>query len=755
MASNDSSPEVSPVKKVPRKDNTVDAPSQLHPHRTTQERQSPAVGHRKTNVGPKPPSQLQVSADDPFLAPVGQADGPSQLAYADVSAPNNRYGAIREERNRDRSISPLASRRVSPSGSLQALDTGRDATDLESLEEGEIEEHQVHPDGDQEIPDALPDGEDSDLELPDADETDADAEYPGQDREDDVIVVMQAQQDADIAMPDAAADAIGQPAGQAAPFVFGQQAIFAFGQQAQHAGPPPYAAAAAHPPFQLQPPLAQQQPFQPAAAQQQQQQPQHAAHAQQQQPLQPAPAQQQQQQPFQPAPAQQQQQPQHAAHAQQQQQQPLQPAAAAQQQQQPAAQPLPTAAQIALTALRHVQYANPAPHHYVPIGSGERLRDETPTGRERSPHHNVPAEPAMHLASATHPDAIPRQRSEGQIPEQVVSLHKLTRHANQGIYVKIEKAPHNYLLLVIHNGGRTLFEKIPDMVDIAQKSCLTFGITEDEIEVFSLGHDGTKFGGNGVADTYAGSIALGARIKDEAAAQLLLSVKNIVCNEEYSATVRRADAEMVPWVVAMHKPNREPKTVAAQDEACREVCGALAEAIAMSPARRLAIDHAFPANNMWPSIERVDGVIQTIDPHWDDRMKCVVTYMEPCTTVPRIWEQVVDALCGIELVGGLRIYTPLLTPGSASNDPRCVSCKNECHFESGCPLHYSGITWWGAKAQLKAITTGRLGERRGRGGGNAGNGGRVRSGGNNGGGNNNGNRGRGNFGRRGGRGRGG
>ncbi|KAJ7891461.1 hypothetical protein B0H13DRAFT_2340550 [Mycena leptocephala] len=140
-------------------------------------------------------------------------------------------------------------------------------------------------------------------------------------------------------------------------------------------------------------------------------------------------------------------------------------------------------------------------------------------------------------------------------------------------------------------------------------------------------------------------------------------------------------------------------------------------------------------------------------------MNAIVTYARPCTTDAVIWETVIDALCGLTLTDDeLLIFEPMLEAGSAGNDPRCVLCKNECHFAQGCPLTKSGMTWWGAKDQIKNVTSGALAGR-GCGGGNRG-GGRGAQGntynrggfrGNGGGGFN----GNGNGGGRGGRGRGG
>jgi hypothetical protein len=122
------------VRKVSRIGDAEDAPSQLPSYRTHQERPSPAPGHRKGNIGPRPQADL---SGDPFLAPTGPAPSVnSDLSLPAIGAePANRRSTQRAERNRDRSVSPTASRARS-----HGLNTGRDGTDVASLEDGEVRE---------------------------------------------------------------------------------------------------------------------------------------------------------------------------------------------------------------------------------------------------------------------------------------------------------------------------------------------------------------------------------------------------------------------------------------------------------------------------------------------------------------------------------------------------------------------------------------------------------------------------------------
>ncbi|KAJ7169997.1 hypothetical protein C8R46DRAFT_1033509 [Mycena filopes] len=666
--------EESPVKKFPRTDSASDAASNPD-HGAHSERQSPASG-RKGGLGPRA-SSSQSNSEDPFLT-TQEDENDQTLRYGSIGDPNNRYSAIREQRNRDRSVSPTGSR-----GSSAALNTGRPPTALSELEdevhnENEVNEPQAEPEREEanNAPGEAPEVENDVIMVEDDDSQDeADGgEYPGVQEEDDVAM-------ADAPAPAANAELLAfqlahipghvQPAAQQGQFVFGQQgAGNAFNPQIPQQAQGPDAA----PPAYVQPPAPQAQ----------------APHA--------APPQQQPQQPF----------------------IPLAPQAPAP----------PGGAEAALTAPRWVLYPNPAPGPNDALGAptGEAARDETPTCRMENPHKNVPAEPAgvnVHPADA---DYIPRQLMEGQMPAQVVATHKLIKNANPRMLAQVLKDPHNHLLFVTDNGGRVYRERIGDAVDLIENSISRMA-SKDEIEVFDLGVDDPTYGitaGRNEATTYAGCVAYAGKIISQAAADRLVAVEAVVCNDELAYTIRRADHAPIPWVLGMHKPNREPKTLEAQDSVCRDIRAALTED--MTPTLRLAIDHAFPASDTRPSAARVDEVIRTIDTRWDPLMKYVVSYMRPCTTDAVVWERVVDALCGLELVWGRIIFEPILKPNTASGEPRCLLCKNECHFGYACPRRRSGITWWGAKDQIKNVTTGRLAPRATRGGGNANRGGGNRGG---------------------------
>ncbi|KAJ7910073.1 hypothetical protein B0H13DRAFT_2488833 [Mycena leptocephala] len=223
---------------------------------------------------------------------------------------------------------------------------------------------------------------------------------------------------------------------------------------------------------------------------------------------------------------------------------------------------------------------------------------------------------------------------------------------------------------------------------------------EDKIQVFDLGRVNADYGG-----TYGGPFAFAAKINSPAAAARMLAVDTYGHSEDISFSVVQADPSLFPWVVSIHMVPGA-RTPAAQEAACRTFRGVLRETIIATPPLRLAIDRASPLTTLaHPTYTSSSSYVASTPlgpPHERD-----------CDTV-------IDTLCGLTLTDDeLLIFEPMLEAGSAGNDPRCVLCKNECHFAQGCPLTKSGMTWWGAKDQIKNVTSGALAGR-GRGGGNRG-----------------------------------
>ncbi|KAJ7910074.1 hypothetical protein B0H13DRAFT_2488835 [Mycena leptocephala] len=128
-------PVTASVRKVGHIGDALDAPSQLPSYRTTQERPSPGPGQRKGNIGPRPRAN---SNGDPFIAPTGPAPSvTSEISFPAIGAePASRRSTQCEEHNWDCSVSPTLSRARS-----HGLNTGRDGTDVDNLEDGEVREY--------------------------------------------------------------------------------------------------------------------------------------------------------------------------------------------------------------------------------------------------------------------------------------------------------------------------------------------------------------------------------------------------------------------------------------------------------------------------------------------------------------------------------------------------------------------------------------------------------------------------------------
>ncbi|KAJ7792629.1 hypothetical protein B0H13DRAFT_2172439 [Mycena leptocephala] len=358
----------------------------------------------------------------------------------------------------------------------------------------------------------------------------------------------------------------------------------------------------------------------------------------------------------------------------------------------PAPVPAPIAPQNAtITAPQMTPYPQPAPaplaqHAPFPgFPTRDQLANETPTHRDLNPHRNAPPEPVVQLQGPADLDRPRRQRNEGHFRRKVVAIHKYLENAQPGLAKAILKNPGNYLFLPLVNGGRVAFDKLSkangnDLVGkIAQ--IISGEASEDEIQVFDLGRVNADYGG-----TYGGPFAFAAKINSPAAAARMLAVDTYGHSEDISFSVVQAD------------PSLFPGTPAAQEAACRTFRGVLGETIIATPPLRLAIDRASPLTTLaHPTYASSSSYVASTPagpPHERDYAV--------------IWETVIDALCGLTLTDDeLLIFEPMLETGSAGNDPRCVLCKNECHFAQG--------------YQIKNVTSGALAGR-GRGGGNRGGG---------------------------------
>ncbi|KAJ7610552.1 hypothetical protein DFH06DRAFT_1308682 [Mycena polygramma] len=674
----DSSSSESPVKKTARRDDSTDAPSQLASARTLQERLSPAVGQRKTSVGPRP--QLTITNGDPFLAPTGHAPAPATLTLPDVHSETGRNSAQRKQRNRGRSTSPTGNR-----GTPRALVTGHEEVDLFD-NDGSQDMALSDAGEDVSMPDAATNTENATGARP-ANHVPVNGLFGAAPRpaNEPMRLFGAAPGPAGLHGQGFSAGLHGQgfrPYGPYGPAV-GSTTLPTAGTARPTAGVTPHVAGAAPPVAAgAAPPIAPgaAPPIAPGAAP----------------PIAPDAA---------PPVA-------LAAHH----QAPPIPQAAPQglQHQPPQGHMNPANANALLALLATLSDAEVA----------DIIAGELPTHRNLNPHTLVAAEPAD--AQPTGPadlTAAKRQRNEGGFLATVIALHKCLKNANPSIASEILRRPRDFLILPIINGGRVAFERVPDIIDVMQ-DVISKEASADEIEIHALGRDDPSFGmGAGNSASYAGPFAAFAEIKSPAAATRVLAIGTYGHDSDVSFSVQRADPATIPWVVSMHKAS-VPKTEQAQAAACKGLRGALAAKILRTPALRILFDQSCPASDTRNLDVRLIEWVRSIESRYDPLMDAFITYMRPCTKDAVVQEGIVNALCGLELSHRFKIYEPLLKTGTAGDDPRCVTCKSECHLVRGCPLLHSGRTWWGAKGQIKDLTEGRLANRGGRGGGRGGRGGR-------------------------------
>ncbi|KAJ7289804.1 hypothetical protein C8J57DRAFT_1459623 [Mycena rebaudengoi] len=333
-----------------------------------------------------------------------------------------------------------------------------------------------------------------------------------------------------------------------------------------------------------------------------------------------------------------------------------------------------------------------------------QLAVEAPTYRDANPHVKAPAI-AGHQPTKYQPN-------EGEFPRAIIALYRYLENANPDLIKSILANPQDYVFLPVINGGPVAFGNLPDLKEQILDTVLDEA-SGNEIKVFSLGRQDTAYGRNANATgetrtTYAPPFAWAAKVSPAAKARLL-TVSTYAKNEEVAFHVAPADPSLFPWVGGFWAVDD-----GADSEENRQILrAALAKAIIQKAAIRLVIDRASAPYDPRPLDTRILELVRSIDPRWNPLMKAWTVFMHPCTPDARSWDTIVDAVCGLQFTRELTTFKPLLDPKKINLGPRCVLCKLECHLIQGCPFIKSGMTWWGAKDQIKHTTTGALARGRG------------------------------------------
>ncbi|KAJ7137548.1 hypothetical protein C8R43DRAFT_608332 [Mycena crocata] len=765
----DSPADESPIKKVWRPEGATDAPSLMNPARTFQERHTPDTRKRPGQGAPHREAPSASSDDDPFLAPVQPGSAPAQVGPEGLVLQRPRHNhdwrdGQRTARNHDSTLSPTNGK---SSGPGHSLDVGRAGTDIDSLEDGEIDERSqrsespVDHDADTPVAGELTQANNGDdiaivhpaPVVPAAANAATQASANTTTVPVDTAAIAHAPEHAPAQAVVGAAGTIDAAVADA-PNAGMQAAGTAIAKNAHpaeagdahpaNAEAPANIAAAAPtgantnggdiqmidapiadngaippnhgPPFRFGQPQAAQ--FAPdlqlgaqrvaiqAAADYPGFQPQVFLMGDAQAPLHNP-----------------------AAYLAAQQAVQIPPAA-----QDPQGGPPPQAPHVAMARMdiddngqqqADDQGAQPGPaandaeepHHpdsyptFYPTRA--QLTAEPPTAVAQNPHVNVPAEPVHQPAGPADLTARPiRQPNEGNFRRAITALHKYLENADPAVAAKILARPGDWVLLPIFNGGPSAFAKLSKSGDIGERilAAVAGEAGEGEIEIVSLGRADPKYKlGPDTPGTYQPPYAFAALVTPAAKARMR-AVGTYGVDEDFAFHVAEADPLVFPWVVTMLKVQTMKLGMTMEDKA-RILRSELIDTIIQTHALRIVIDRASSPHDRRHLDVRILDFVRSIDPRWDPLMKAFTVYMQPCTPDARAWDTVVAAISALELKGDDAHFHPILVTDKVNLGPRCVLCKLECHLIQGCPFIHSGMIWWGPKDQIKNLTTGILAAR--------------------------------------------
>ncbi|KAJ7435291.1 hypothetical protein B0H11DRAFT_1937689 [Mycena galericulata] len=348
-----------------------------------------------------------------------------------------------------------------------------------------------------------------------------------------------------------------------------------------------------------------------------------------------------------------------------------------------------------------------------------------PTDRALNPHRKLPAAQPL---GPTGPADLGRltevQPSVGNFDTFVISETAIQENVSDESLAPFKDKPEEHLYGVPFNAGRYAFARLPNLVDVATNA-LSAVVGPNEVTVFTVAAKDPNYGNSGPPGTgsrYPGPIMFGIHVPNPVARAALAAYQTFAVDKTFAFQVISPEDLKIPWVAGIYGPSIGGGSAAGK----LHLRAALTKHIRTDANVGQMLDQTTWAADRSSLDERRHKLSLSVDPIFDPIMEKFVVFIKPCTTNAAGWKALTKAICPEQLVSGYYIYKSM-DPPRPSFGPRCVVCKNDTHFASGCSFTHDP-QWWGPPGQISELTEGPLAPANNGGGGRARGRGRGRGG---------------------------
>ncbi|KAJ6516080.1 hypothetical protein C8R45DRAFT_230734 [Mycena sanguinolenta] len=332
-----------------------------------------------------------------------------------------------------------------------------------------------------------------------------------------------------------------------------------------------------------------------------------------------------------------------------------------------------------------------------------------PTHMDESPHRMAPATP---LPDPEGPEDLTRtkiQPNTGNFPEPVMSADRLHENVDELTLQLFCDSPGTHLYAVTFNGGIRMRKQLGGGKNTSEgdkviAEALTKGIANlanpATTSVFPVLEKKAASGGN-----YAGTIVVAIEAEDAGDYARLVGQKIIAIDRTFAFWIVSPGQLTVPWIATIVSPSTGGGTIGAE----RALRATMSKFMWEDDNFGLALARMTSTTDKSPLIVRRYKLSQTLHSVYNELTKDYAVYLKPCTTDPVQWREFTAIIQRQKFSDGRYIFeskinpdTELLRPG-----PRCVTCKNEDHYEAGCGTA-KHKDFWGPTGQLRDATEGLL-----------------------------------------------
>ncbi|KAJ7784839.1 hypothetical protein DFH07DRAFT_947906 [Mycena maculata] len=337
-------------------------------------------------------------------------------------------------------------------------------------------------------------------------------------------------------------------------------------------------------------------------------------------------------------------------------------------------------------------------------GNLQELAAAVPTHRDENPHRKVPA---VVQDDPMGPEDLGKvsltAMNTGNYDELVCNATNAMQNLQPVILKEITDNPARHAFLMPFNGGKTLFTGIPDFSKRAT-DLLVSVVGNGNATVIPIGPDDPNLRTTaGVPGGYAGPLLMGIEFLDAGSRTKALAYRILAAADRTVAFwVIPTDHFRVTWTAGIWKVSIGEGSEAGR----RALRHLIMELLRDDATLRRYLNQATAAFDRRPLDDRARHLALTADPVWNPLMQAFVLFLKPCTTNDIMWKKITDYIAGKTFAKGYYFFKPILDAHAAPG-PRCVLCKNDTHFASGCPFP-ADPEWWGPPGQINTLTEGPL-----------------------------------------------